>query len=72
MKKLTLTADEDLIKKARLLARAQGKTLNTVFREWLLQFTSHANSAWEFDSLMKHLRHVRAGGHPTRDQLNQR
>jgi hypothetical protein len=35
MKNITLSADENLIKQARQLARAQHKTLNGVFREWL-------------------------------------
>jgi hypothetical protein len=35
MKNITLSADEHLIERARLLARSQHKTLNAMFREWL-------------------------------------
>jgi predicted transcriptional regulator len=72
MKNVTLSADEQLIEQARLLARAQHKTLNTVFREWLLQFTARAGMGEEVDSLMKRLRHVTAGRNFTRDEMNER
>jgi len=38
MENITLSADEDLIARATLIARAQHKTLNAAFREWLVQF----------------------------------
>lgn len=72
MKNITLSADEDLIEQARLVARAQRKTLNQAFREWLAQFTAQPGSAQEIESLMKRLRHVRAGRHFTRDEMNER
>ncbi len=72
MKNITLSADDDLIEQARLVARAQKKTLNSAFREWLLQFTQRTGNAQEFDSLMKRLRHVRAGRRFTRDEMNER
>jgi hypothetical protein len=34
MKNITLSADEQLIEQARLLAKSQHKTLNAMFREW--------------------------------------
>jgi hypothetical protein len=72
MKNITFSADEDLIEQARTIARAQKKTLNTAFREWLLQFTQRTGNAQEFDSLMKRLRHVRSGRRFTRDEMNER
>ena len=72
MKNITLSADEDLIEQARLVARSQRKTLNTAFREWLVQFTSQAGNVRELDSLMKRLRHVKAGRRFTRDEMNER
>ena len=72
MKNVTLSADDDLIEQARQIARSQKKTLNTAFREWLLQFTQQAGSANEFDAVMKRLRHVRAGRRFTRDETNER
>jgi hypothetical protein len=72
MKNVTLSADEDLIEQARLLARAQHKTLNAVFREWLLQFTTQAGNTKEVETLMHRLRHVNAGRRFTRDEMNER
>jgi len=70
MKNITLSADEDLIEQARLVARAQGKTLNTAFREWLAQFAGLSGSAREAAELMKRLRHIKAGRKFTRDEMN--
>ncbi|HTP45012.1 MAG TPA: hypothetical protein VMJ13_10615 [Candidatus Acidoferrum sp.] len=72
MKNITLSADDHLIDQARLVAKAQHKTLNTAFREWLEQFTRQSGNAQEFDSLMKRLQHVRAGRRFTRDEMNER
>jgi hypothetical protein len=60
------------IEQARLIAKAQRKTLNAAFREWLQQFTQQSGSAEEFDSLMKQLKHIRAGRRFTRDEMNVR
>ncbi len=72
MKNVTLSADDDLIEQARLVARSQRKTLNAAFREWLVQFTAQSGSGQEVDSLMKRLRHVNAGRHFTRQETNAR
>jgi predicted transcriptional regulator len=70
MKNITFSADEDLIEEARSIARAQRKTLNEVFREWLAQYTARSGGATEFDSLMKGLRRVNAGRKFRRDEMN--
>jgi len=72
MKNITLSADEDLIEQARAVARAQHKTLNSAFREWLTQFTSSNGDPQSFDSLMKRLRYVNTGRHFSRDEMNER
>jgi hypothetical protein len=72
MKNITLTADEDLIEKARLVARTQHKTLNAAFREWLEIFTAQSGNEHEMDALMQRLRHVKAGHHFGRDEMNER
>jgi hypothetical protein len=72
MKNVTLSADEDLIEKARALARARRTTLNAAFRGWLAEFTAAEGDARGFDTLMKDLRRVDAGGRFTRDQMNER
>ena len=72
MKNITLSADEDLIERARSIARGQRRTLNDAFREWLAQFTQSAGDAQGFDALMKRMQHVDAGRHFSRDELNER
>jgi len=72
MKNVTLSADEDVIERARLMARSRRTTLNAAFREWLVQYTAKAGSAREFDGLMERLRHVRAGRRFSREEMNER
>ena len=72
MKNITLSADEDLIERARQVARARNTTLTTAFREWLADYAAQSGGTRELDSLMKRLRHVRARGHFTREELNER
>ena len=72
MKNITLSADEQLIEQARLLAKSQHKTLNAMFREWLVQFTARSGDTQEFDALMKRLKHVQASRRFSRDEMSER
>jgi len=72
VKNITLSADEDLIERARLVARSQHTTLNAAFREWLVSFTRQSGNVQEFDALMRRLRHVNAGRRFSRDEMNER
>jgi hypothetical protein len=72
MKNVTLSADGDLIEQARLVARAQHKTLNAAFREWLLNYAAQSGSAQEVDSLFERLGHVSAGRRFSRGEMNER
>ena len=72
VKNITLIADESLIEQARLAARAQHKTLNAAFREWLEQYAAQAGGGAAVDALMRRLRHVRSAGPYTRDEMNER
>jgi len=72
MKNITLSADEQLLEQARLLAKSQHKTLNAMFREWLEQFTAQSGGTQEFDALMKRLKHVQAGRRFSREEMNER
>jgi hypothetical protein len=72
MKNITLSADEELIERARSIARSQHKTLNAAFREWLRTFTARSGDEQEFDGLMRRLRHIDAGGPFSRDEMNER
>ena len=73
MKKITISACEDLIKRARKTAESLGKTLEGTIIEWLELYARKEVSARKYDSLMKRLRRtVRADGPYTRDEMNER
>ena len=72
MKNVTLSADENLIEQARLVAQARRTTLNAAFREWLEQYAAQAGGGAAIDLLMQRLRHVKSSGPYTRDEMNER
>jgi len=72
VRNITLSAEDELIDQARLVAQSQRKTLNDAFREWLLQYTARSHGAQDVDALMKRLAHVRAGRRFDRDEMNER
>lgn len=72
MKNITLSADEDLIEQARTVARAQRKTLNAAFREWLAHYAGLSKNAQQARLLMKRLSHVKSGRRYSRDEMNER
>jgi len=72
VKNITLSADEQLIEQARLVARSRHKTLNVAFREWLEQYVGQTGNAAAVDALMRRLKHVRSAGPYTRDEMNER
>jgi hypothetical protein len=73
MRNITFSADENLIDRARQVARDQKRTLNDAFREWLQQFTRQSGSVEEANALIDHLRKtIRSNGPYTRDEMNER
>ena len=72
MKNITFSADQDLLEKARAVARSQRRTLNAAFREWLEQFTAKEGNVQDFDALMRQLAKIDAGRRFTRDEMNER
>ncbi len=73
MKNITLSADDHLIERARETARAERRTLNDAFREWLEQYTSRNGDLEQRERLMERLSgHVAAGRKFTREELNER
>lgn len=69
---VTLTAEKDLIERARILARQRGGTLNLAFRQWLTEYTVSSGDAQAYDNLMQRLSHVSSGRRFTRDEMNER
>ena len=72
MRNITLSADENLIDRARLVASSQHKTLNDAFREWLEQYAAWSTSGEELDALMHRLRHVKVSRTFSREEMNDR
>ena len=72
VKNITLSADADLIEKARQVAKSEHKTLNAAFREWLESYARRKGDVGAHDALMKRLKHIDAGGPYTRDEMNER
>jgi hypothetical protein len=73
MKNITLSADDELIELARQCAKAQHKTLNQAFREWLAEYTRRENDEKAIDALYQRLSHVNLGSRKyTRDEMNER
>lgn len=74
MKNVTLTASEELIERARQVARAKHTTLNQAFRAWLEEYTARESGVREYRALMRDLAKsgVRAGRTFSRDEMNER
>lgn len=72
LKNITLSAEDDLIAEARQKAHKQKKTLNALFREWLLQYIHRSSKTSEYRKLMRKLEHVQANGPYSREEMNER
>ena len=72
VKNITFSADEDLIERAREVARMQNKTLNVAFREWLSSYAGREANVERYLALMERLAHFETGGPYSRDEMNER
>jgi len=72
LKNITLSADEELIRKAREKAQREHTTLNETFRGWLRQYVNAEARAREFDALMQSLDYVRPWRTFSREEMNER
>jgi hypothetical protein len=72
LKNITLSADENLIKKAREKARQEHTTLNNNFRRWLKRYVISGTNNSNYDDLMNNLNYVNPGRKFSRDELNER
>lgn len=69
---VTLSADEDLLRRARDRAQRNNTTLNALFRTWLQRYVGQERAGERYDAVMARLSHVEAGGSFSRDELNER
>ena len=58
VKNVTFSADEDLIERAREVAKAEHKTLNVAFREWLAAYAARKGNVQQYRALMERLKHI--------------
>ena len=72
LKNITLSADEELIRKAREKAQREHTTLNASFREWLKSYVNAEAKVRNFDDLMQSLSYVKTGKKLTREEMNER
>lgn len=72
VKNITLSADADLIEKARQVAKSEHKTLNGAFREWLESYARRKGDVEAHRALMRRLRHINSNGPFTREEMNER
>ncbi|MBT9557141.1 MAG: hypothetical protein IV100_13975 [Myxococcales bacterium] len=72
LQNVTFSARPETIASARARARAEGRTLNEVFRAWLESYVESEARASRYDELMASLSHVQPGRTFSRDEANQR
>jgi hypothetical protein len=72
LKNITFSADEDLIRRARERAAAEGTTLNEVFRRWLEGYAERPRTPAAYAELMARLDYVRPSRSLGRDKMNER
>jgi hypothetical protein len=71
-KNITLSADEELIQRARLRALEQNTSLNVAFRRWLSRYAGPESPEADYQNLMKKLKNVDAGRKFSREEMNSR
>jgi hypothetical protein len=72
LKNITLSAQENLILKARERAATENSTLNTEFRRWLEKYALSLKSSDQLTDLMARFDYVQPGQKFSRDELNER
>ncbi len=72
LRNITLSADEELIRKAREKAAEEKSTLNELFRRWIRQYVERGKTGDELDQVMESMDYVYSGKKFTRDELNER
>ena len=72
LKNITLSADEELIRKARKKAEEEHTTLNSQFRQWLQNYTSMGKNSNDYLNLMERLSYAKPSKQYSRDEMNER
>jgi len=72
LKNITLSAEEELINKARDKANKERTTLNALFREWLIQYANKDQKIFYYNKFMEMWGYADPGGPITREKINER
>jgi hypothetical protein len=72
LKNITLSADEELIRRARQKAQRERTTINATFRRWLRQYVNKSGGKTDFRAFMASLDTVCPGRKFSRDEMNER
>jgi hypothetical protein len=72
LQNITLSAEKDLIERARQRAQAQGTTVNAEFRRWLAQYADKTETASDLSDLMERFKYVNPGKAFSRHEMNER
>ena len=72
LKNITLSADEDLIRKVREKARREHTTLNANFRRWMRQYLNKSSKTTDFQAFMSSMDYVHPGRRFSREEMNER
>ncbi|MBN8222205.1 MAG: antitoxin [Spirochaetes bacterium] len=71
MTNVTFKAEEPLIRKARLRAKTENRSLNDVFVDWLKVYAGQ-NQTTDYYEIKKKFSHIKSGRKFTRDEMNER
>jgi hypothetical protein len=71
-KNITLSADEELIRKVRDKAKREHTTLNANFRLWLRRYLNRNTKTSDYQAFMDSLAYAKPGCKFSRDELNER
>jgi predicted transcriptional regulator len=71
-KRITFSADEELLRKAREKAKRENTTLNVEFRKWLNLYVATDRRQIDFKALMESLAYANSGRSFNRDEMKER
>jgi hypothetical protein len=71
-KNITLSAEKDIIHKARLKAQKEHSTLNEQFRNWLKKYIAQDSISQGYKPILEKYDYADSGRSFTRDELNER
>ena len=72
MKNITISANDAVLERARVRAKAEHRTLNELVRQWLEQYVAQPGAGDSYDGLMDRLVHVSAGRRFGRGEMHER